>query len=372
MSWLLSGMLGWSLAVYGQEPSPEGAAALQEAVTLIEAHLPDHADADQLYRAALQGMVDHLNTPSGAQAHAVLTAQEYAHTAAWRRGDREGIGAFYEILPGRGLRMDAVFSGGPAAAAGLRRGDVVVGINGHPFTGLGQDAIFQLSQVEAQRASVALDVARGPEIRRLEIQRGRYRIPSVQQHPERADCLEVRFFGEGAAARLAELLQQLRPEDGLVLDLRDNQGGLLEEALAAASLFLAEGEVVLIQRSPGAGDEPRVASGRRQRWAGKVGVLVNERTAGVAEAFTAALQDHQIASVFGTRTAGVAAEPSFYRLSSGLVLQLADTTLRAPSGRTWGGLGLTPDVWVEPLSDSPAWILPDVQLDTIYRYVVGP
>jgi carboxyl-terminal processing protease len=357
MVWFWAMILGLMVA-RAEEP-----AALQQAVSLIQEKLPGQLGDEQLLLAALQGITEHLNQQLGAPVNGVLTADGHAAFSAYLRGEREGLGALYQIVPGQGLLLDHVFADGPAARAGLVRGDLIVAINNHPFTGLSDDDIFQTASAGAMLPSIALDVRRPAGPRRFEILRGAYRVPSVSAHPTQANCVELLFFGEGAAADLRRQISGMDPAAGLLLDMRDNQGGMLSEAVAAAGLFLEAGAVVVIQRSADGAEEPQVAPGERT-WSGQIALLVNERTAGAAEAFAAALREHRVADISGTQTAGHAREPSYYPIDGGLVLQLADTILRAPSGQSWDGVGLVPDLWVEPVTNSPSGILPDVQLST--------
>jgi len=338
------------------EPPP-----LDQAIALIASQLPDPVDDSQLMFAALQGITDHLNRQAGAPVHAVLTTAEHRALAAHYQGHRDGLGALYRIVAGQGLTLEHVYPDGPAAQSGLQRGDMVIAINNHPFTGLGLDDIFQVANAEAMLPTVVLDVRRAGRLQRVSLSRGPYVVPMVSPHPTDADCVEVLFFGVGAADRLRARLSELDPSAGVVLDLRDNQGGMLDEAVAAADLFLEAGAAVVTRRAADGTEEVLVASGAAV-WSGAVAVVTNERTAGAAEAFVAALQGHQVARTAGTATAGLAREPSYYPLGGGLVLQLADTVLRPPAGASWDGGGLTPDVWVEPVSNSPSGILPDVQL----------
>lgn len=363
MGWLWSMMLG---AMFAQAEEPE---ALQQAISVVQQRLPGQ-DSDVLRLAALQGITAYLNDQMGAPTNGVLTAGQYAQIAAHQRGDRIGLGALYEVVGKQGLLLDHVFDGGPAARAGLVRGDMVVALNNHPFTGMSADEIFAIANIEAVLPAIALDVRRDGGTKRFEIQRSTYRVPSVSIHPTTPNCIELLFFGEDTAETLRALLGKMDPGEGLVIDLRDNQGGLLEEAVEAAGLFLSPGTVVA-QQTTAEGTASLVASGS-PAWDGQLIILLNERTTGIAEMFTAALWEHRGVHTVGTQTGGLAREASYYPLDAGLVLQLADTLLRAPSGRSWEGAGLMPDTWVEPVSNSPSGRIPDVQLSTALGLLSEP
>ena len=361
----------WALigcVLLGTARADEGAETVEDAVQLIQQQLPEPIDEAVLYQAALVGITSYLNQRSGASIHGVLTEHEHNQIEAWLRGERDGIGAIYQIISGQGVLLEEIFPGGPAAAAGMETGDLIVAIDDQPFTGLSDALIYELTSQAAQRPSITLDVMRADQsLSRFEVLRGRYRLDAVSPAAESSCAIELLFFSQGSAARLTELLQALPEDSGLMLDLRDNQGGLLDEALAAASLFLEGGAVITYRRMADGADDALVATGSR-RWSQPVVVLTNERTAGAAEVFASALQDHRAATLVGTTTAGQAAEPGYYPLGSGLVLQLADTSLRSPSGRSWAGTGLIPDIRVEPLQQrlslSTPGVPPDIQHDT--------
>ena len=156
------------------------------------------------------------------------------------------------------------------------------------------------------------------------------------------------FFGEGASEELAIAVRDLHSKGGLIFDLRDNQGGLLEEAIVSASIFLESGSVVL-QHVDWDGQVSNVRTDGEHLWHSPVVLLVNQGTVGPAEMFVAALQTHQVGKSVGTETAGNAGMPSFHELGSELVLQLTDQTMRGPLGEVWAGRGLVPDVRVEPV-----------------------
>lgn len=365
-----------SCVVLGTARADEGADTIEDAVQLIQQQLPEPVDEEVLYQAALVGITSFLNQRSGANIHGVLTDREHNQIEAWLRGERDGIGAIYQIISGQGVLLEEIFPGGPAAAAGMETGDLIVAIDDQPFTGLSDALIYELTSQAALRPNITLDVMRADQsLSRFEVLRGRYNIEAISRSDEAACAIDVLFFSQGSAERLASLLESVPEDSGLLLDLRDNQGGLLEEALAAASLFLEGGAVITYRSMADGADEALVATGDR-RWRRPVVVLTNERTAGAAEVFASALQDHRAATLVGTTTTGQAAEPRYYPLGSGLVLQLADTSLRSPSGRSWAGTGLIPDIRVEPLQQrlslSTPGVPPDIQHDTGRQLITCP
>ncbi len=362
----LAGLL--SSVTLGQS-SVEG---LEDALEGIQARFPQSVSGDALYRAALLGVASHLGEQIGARQNRVLTQEEYEAAKSWLDGTRYGIGVESLTIPGRGMLLTEVFDGSPAAVAGLRNGDLVVSVDDHPFTGLPVAAI--VGRIRQQRGGKSVfDVRRiDGTIGRVEVVHGPYHHHTVWMKQER-DSLSVRvsYFGSGVAAEIAEALSAW---DGaaVVLDLRDNPGGDIDEMVASADLFL-DADAVIVGTSSGKAGGHNLMGSLAPSWTGNVAIVVNRGTAGVAEAFVAALQDHGRAKIVGTRTAGRGLQTSFYPAGRGLVLEIADTWLSSPAGRTWHGTGLKPDVFVEaqrltlPVLHQPE--PPDMQRDAAIRLI---
>ena len=370
----MSALLTVALATLLATASAADADALEEMVDLVEQRYAGRADRAELYRAAMVGFAGQLDRVTGSTGNALLSQAEWTEARAWAQGDRHGIGIEFTLLPGRGLLITDVFPGGPGEKSGLQAGDLVVGLEGMPFTGMALSQIHDAVVASAARAQVRMDVRRDSGLSRVVVKRDTYRMSSVRLVEGGArPCLRVGFFGEGAAKQLAQLLGDI-DATGVVLDLRDNEGGLIDEAVAAADLFIEQGALV-VDRVGFDGSADRLLASRGVAWSGAVVVLANRGTAGPAEAFVAALRDHGVAQVVGTATAGVGTLPDYQPLGDGLVLQLADTWMRSPGGLGWDGDGLDPDVRVEPVNnpalDGPGSLPPDLQLAAAFRLVGG-
>ena len=346
---------------------------LEEVLLEIQNRFPSDVVSDQLYKAALQGVAQHLGEVMGVDDNRVFSDAEYSAHTAWMQGRRKGFGADFSILAGRGLLITTVFEDGPAAQGGLKAGDLVVSMNEHTFSGLGQEAIHRLVHL-SQQTDTTFDVRRrdGSE-HRMTVQRGKYVLPPIRRARVEGSTPVARipFFADGTADALKVFLTEVANASDVVIDLRDNEGGLLQEAILAADLFLEVGAVI-VHKGPDRSEMEPVAANDLPSWPGGVVVLVNRGTEGPAEAFAAALSDNGRATLVGTRTGGRSVSTSVYTGGRGFVLTIADTLLSSPSGTSWDERGVVPSVVVEAggfsLPVGPVGFL-DLQRETAIRLI---
>jgi carboxyl-terminal processing protease len=363
-----------ALVVVPRARAQEDVVGLEQALSEIQDRFPAEVASNSLYRAALDGVARHLGEIMGIDDNKVLTQVEYAGHMAWLQGHRNGIGADFSILSGRGLLITEVFSGGPADRGGLTSGDLVVSMNDHPFIGLRREAIHFLIR-RAKRAETIFDVRRKDgSIRRVTVERGGYVLPPIRssESADQAPVARIPFFGKGTAAALKTFLEQWDEAPAVVIDLRDNEGGTLEEVVSAADLFLDAGSIVVHKGRQRSEMEP-ITANMPPVWVRNVVVLINQGTQGVAEAFAAALAENGRCVLVGTRSGGRAVDTSVYPAGRGFVLRVADTYLATPSGSSWSERGLAPNVVVEStgliMPVGPVGSPPDLQRETAIRLI---
>lgn len=365
---LLLGLLGAA--------SAQDEATFDAALRVLAERYPEEAQSGALYRAAIEGLASHVDELSKGAGSALLTESQMAGVRARQRGERQGIGVQFWVLAGQGVVINKVFEGSQAAAAQLQPGDLIVAVNDQPLTGRSRQAILALLST-VRPPTVVLDVRRQSAApRTFRVPWGSYTLdPVVPCAAEEQICLEIQHFGTGAAAALEEALRTRDPGRGLVLDLRSNDEGVLEEMVAAADLFLEAGEVVTGRSVPG-GTAEVLRARTPSAWKGRLVLIVDEGTAGVAEAFVAGLREQAQARVVGTSTRGLGTTTSFHPLGDGLTLRLADVRLSSPAGRGWAPKGLAPDLTVEHpdvlLPAGGVHALPDLQLEAAIRLLRGP
>ncbi len=341
--------------------------SFEHAVLTLQETYGANVTADQLYRAALAGVTQQLDTLVGRPGHAVLSPTEHAAAIEWHGGQRYGLAAEFIVVPGQGIVITDIYSGGPAANAGLGKGDVIVAMNDHPFTGLPAELILAIADQQAS-PTVVLDVRRAEGLRRISVTRGPWRLDTarVDVYGDVA-VLRLPFFGPGTVSATVAALSKLPSDTPIVLDLRDNEGGQLDAMVSVAELFLpARTTVALVEAANGTTRAVKTGARAPSLPAPRV-VLVDHGTAAVAEAFVAALRQHTQAPVVGGTTAGQDGLVAWVRVDDQTFLQVFSDGLRDPQGRTWASIGITPDVVSQPGSRpmpvSPGQMPPDVQLD---------
>ncbi len=324
---------------------------VEEAVSVATDAYGGALSPAELYRAALDGIAAELDRTVGRTGHAVMSTAEKRQMDAWMDGERQGIAAEFSIVPGQGMVITDVYSGGPAQRAGLMVGDLVVAINDQPFTGLPSEAILAAA-ADAQTREVTLDLHRSEGLRRITVTRGPWRLDTARttRHHD-VTVLKLPFFGTGSARAVRSALADHPEQTPLVIDLRTNAGGRLDAMVDVASLFLPAGSpVVWVDRGSGAAElqaaRPAVELPARS---GLV-VLVDRDTAGTAEAFAAALRREARAVVVGSPTAGLDGLPRWLPVQEELFLRVMVDQMRDPAGTPWAPGGIQPDLLSQPVS----------------------
>lgn len=315
---------------------------LVRAIGLVQTSYVDERPTEALVGAALRGVVHELDPHS-----AWLPPEAWRDAQRESDGTRAGIGVEVRFED-RGAVVTRVIPGGPAARDGVERGDVIIAIDGQP---LDVSAIQAGEAFAGDRGEpVVLSLLRAGSAQELRTVRDRVRVPAVTLGTVEPGLLWARVatFQAGAGAELEAALTRAAaegPVERLILDLRDNPGGLIEEAVAVADLFLADGPIVQIEGRV-AGAQGSYAAGPGA-WTGPLVVLVNGRSASAAEVVAAALQDRGRARLVGTPTFGKGTVQTVFEHRDGSALKLTVARYRTPSGQPVATReGRVPDVLV--------------------------
>jgi carboxyl-terminal processing protease len=329
-------------------------ALIREAWDAIQDHYveADELDERQLAYAAIDGLADAV----GDTGHtAFMTPEERAARNSALSGSYVGIGAQVDTSPEGLPLIVGVFRGSPAEEAGLRTGDVVTAVDGRPTAGEDLDDVVEWVRGEAgTRVVLTVRSGDGPE-RYVPIMRGDVEIEPVSwaMVPGTATAvLRLEQFSSGAVEELRSALGELRAAGAkrLILDLRGNPGGYLNEAVAVASEFLARGTVYVERNADGQENPAPVTPGGIATDLPLV-VLVDGGSASAAEIVAGAIQDAGRAQVVGERTFGTGTVVGEFGLSDGSALRVGTVEWLTPNGRVIWHEGIAPDVTVERPAD---------------------
>jgi carboxyl-terminal processing protease len=342
-------------------PNAEGDFALiAEAWNAIQAHYVDQASVkpDPLTHGAISGMVDAL----GDTGHSTfLSAQDIQEEEKFTSGEYKGVGAEVRMKDGH-VVIVAPLDGSPAQRAGLHPGQNILRVDGQDITGLSLlQVVKRIAGPVGTKVTLTILTPETGAIQDVTLVRAVITVNNVTWHRlpgTEVAHLRIAGFSQGVNKDLKKALETISQEDlkGLVLDLRNNPGGLFTEAVSVASQFLSGGNVVLEKDSKGRITAVPVEKGGLALRIPMAG-LVNSGTASAAEIVAGALQDHERAVLVGTKTFGTGTVLEKFPLSDGSALLLAVAEWLTPDGKTIWHKGITPNV-VVPLPEEATLLLP--------------
>jgi len=326
-----------------------------EAAEAIEDNYYRSVGPQELGDASLQGMVRQLRKSSKEDRYSEYFSQEKLESFNQEiEGRFSGIG-LSAIGVKQGLRVAEVFKHSPADAAGIEPGDTIVSVEGESIAGLGSaEATQKIKGPEGTKVTIGVRDRKSGKLRQLTIVRAEVSLPNVSSSVKTVKGKKLGYvrllsFSEGAHAELAKAIDkvQKRGAEGIVLDLRHNPGGLLDEAVLCAGLFLPDDETVVITKSRTQGESVhKTPSGRITKL--PVVVLIDGGTASAAEILAAALADDEGATTVGTRSYGKGLFQEEQSLANGGALKLSVGAFFTPKGVNLAAShGIHPDVKVK-------------------------
>ncbi len=355
-----------------------------EALSLIESRYVDEQSSDSLLYDAIGGLTQGLDDHS-----IFMDPERYRETREQTSGEYFGVGISVDSRE-EGIHILQPMQGSPAEEAGLLTGDLIVAVDGVRIEAAGGDAL--LAKIKGRRGTiVVLTVRRGEGELDFPVRRDQVRTHSVESRllGDGYGWAKISRFQRRTADELRRAITELKeqnrgPLTGLVLDLRGNPGGYLNQAVAVADLWLAEGVIVTTVGR----DRPEPAG--RARSAGTdrdlpLVVVVDGGSASAAEIVAGALQDHGRANLVGYTTWGKGSVQQFFDLPDGSALKLTTARYYTPSGRSIHGSGIQPDLLLgergmtDPdfdvttvLADAdalPDWVLADHELSVALAFL---
>jgi carboxyl-terminal processing protease len=321
----------------------------EQALDTIQRDYYRKVDRDQLLNKSIGAAVDSLDD----QFSHYFSPREYTDFQLDTEGQFEGVGMTVSTVK-QGLRVAEVYKGSPADKGGLKGGDLIVSVNGHSLAGKTSDQATALIK-GPEGTTVTLGVrSGGGKERELKLKRAKVDIPIVQSQMKTEDGKKIAWVslagftsGSGDDIQKAVNAELKKGAKGVVLDLRHNGGGLLNEAVTVASTFLPDGRVV---STKGRNRPEKVYNAEGGAISSKIPVvvLVDGGSASASEIVTGALQDRKRAKVVGTQTYGKGVFQEVERLENGGALDITVGEYFTPSGRNLGGGGVKKGAGIKP------------------------
>ena len=324
-----------------------GLNTLARAMTTIESSYVEELQTLELVHSAVRGMVDDLDP------HSVwLPPEEYQRLQERADGRYLGIGIELGAMGDASPVIDRVLPRGPAALAGIQPGDVLLAIDGMAVAPLSAETVLERLN-GPQGASVQLTLQRGEEEITLTVVRDEVLEISVEGTLIEPGWgyLRLKHFSRRVAAETELALVNLESEaelQGIILDLRDNPGGLITEAVELVDLFVNEGLIVQTRgRAPSQIETYQATAAETDRLRLPIVILVNSSSASASELVAGALQDIGRATVIGEQTYGKGSMQHVYEFEDGSALKLTVAQYYLPGGESIAaGVGVTPDLLV--------------------------
>lgn len=365
LKWLRTGVLvlaafaGGATAAHFAEATTQASSPyapfdqLSRVLVLVENQYVEPAKRAKVIEGAIKGMVAELDPHS-----AYMNAEEFAVFQGDTEGKFGGVGVEVDYK-NEYVTVIAPIEGSPAARAGVKPGDQILAINGKPLHGEPIDRLVTIMRgPPGSKVRLTLRRARVTEPITLELTREEIHVQSIigKRLVKDVAYIRLRQFQEGTHSDLLRAIASLRAESkaplaGTLLDLRNNPGGLVDEAEAIADELLSSGAIYSTRHRGAVIDEVRAQPGGALASIPVV-VLVNEYSASAAELLAGALQDSRHATIVGATTFGKGSVQTIFDLPGGAGIRLTTMRYYTPSGRSIQAEGIRPDIVIAAPSPS--------------------
>ena len=317
--------------------------------SLIRTNYVEEIDAQELIYGAIKGMLDTLDPHSN-----FLTPEMYLEMQADTHGEFGGLGIEISIKNNTLLVVSPI-EGTPADRAGIQSGDQIVVIDGVATEDIGMvKAVSMLRGPKGKDVTLVIKRSGAETLLTLKLTRDTIQIESVKGHliGDSYGYARVAQFQDRTTEDLRSLLEELKKSapgqvlQGLILDLRNNPGGLLDQAVAVSDLFIADGLIVYTEGRDPESQLRFSAHNENTEPAYPLIVLINSGSASAAEIVSGALQDHHRAVIMGEQSFGKGSVQTMIPLDDDSGLKLTTARYFTPSGRSIQALGIVPDIVV--------------------------
>lgn len=357
ISLVLIFLLGFYMGAQGKKPLVtdeskeiyEHLKVFSDVIDIVKKNYVDKVKDKEIVYSAIKGILESLDPHS-----TFMAPDSYKEMQTETKGEFGGIGIEITIKDGFPTVITPI-EDTPAYKAGLKSGDHIVKIDGKPTKNMslvdvvklirglkGKPVILTIMReglTTPQDYKVVRDIIKVKSVKYKMLEDGYGYVRVTQFQEKTSKDLEL------AMADLEK--QNKKPLKGLILDLRNDPGGLLDQAVGVADKFIPEGLIVYIEGRKKADDKMRFYAKKRDDYTGPLVVLVNEGSASASEIVAGALQDHKRAILVGTKTFGKGSVQTIFPLNDGSAVKLTTAKYYTPKGRSIQAEGITPDIVVE-------------------------
>jgi len=319
-----------------------------EVLDIVEKNYVEPVNAKTLLQGAINGMIKNLDPHSS-----YMTPEMYKELELETKGSFGGIGIEITIHKDV-LTVVSPIEDTPAYQAGVKAGDKIMMIDGKSTKDITiMDAVKRLRGEKGTKVTISILRGNENKLREIVITRAIIKVVSVKHKllEDQIGYVRISSFQDKTAADLKRALQEMEGKDkplkGLVLDLRNNPGGLLNQSIEVSDLFLKSGGIVSTKgRSKGMESNVK-ARDKGDEFTAPMIILVNEGTASAAEIVSGALQDNGRALILGSQTFGKGSVQTVIPLEDGSALKLTTARYYTPKGRSIQAEGIVPDIAVK-------------------------
>ncbi len=342
-------MAGRFVSIYGVDTvltNREYAEKLRTLEKIIDTNYLEEKDKDALAEGMYAGLLYGLNDPYSCY----YTAEEYEKQNTETEGSYVGIGVAMQKNPDGGVKIAECYEGGSAYAAGIKVNDIISSIDGKDITDWEmEDVADYIKNREADAVSLTVHRENVEEALDISVKIADVELPSVygEMLDKKTGYIEITEFKGVTFEQYKETFERLKEQgmERLVIDLRDNPGGLLTSVCDVLGWILPEGLIVYT--------EDKYGNKMEETCDGKhpldmpLAVLVNEGSASASEIFAGAVQDYEVGTIVGTTTFGKGVVQALYPMSDGSAVKLTVSKYYTPKGKNIHGEGISPDIKVK-------------------------
>ena len=339
----------FSTPLLAKEDTYRGLSDFAKALNLIEKNYVEEVSSEQLTRSAIKGMFDSLDPYS-----VYLSSESLRNLEIGTMGEFEGIGVEITVRDGF-LTIISPIEGSPAQEAGVKSGDVIVSIDGENAEKTNiVDALDRIRGREGTTVDIVVRRDGTEQTHNFTITRRIVKLRSVESRliEKNIGYIKLSQFHRDSADEFLSSYRGLEKENGaklggLVLDLRNNPGGLLEQALALSDMFMDKGLILNVKGRSELTSKEYFAREGMEIPINDVAVIVNRGSASASEVLAGALKDSGRAKIVGTRTFGKGSVQSVIELSGETGVKITTARLFTPKGILIDDKGIEPDIFVE-------------------------